>query len=142
MDQARQVRTISSVSRRDFLLVVAGLGAITGCAAEDSGNPAEPRVVNAGPAANFASDGVYTNFRESGFFVVRDGTKLSALSAICTHKKCKLSAEPDRSFYCPCHGSIFAPDGRVMTGPAKRDLPRFPAVVNEQGQLLVTVSGV
>jgi Rieske Fe-S protein len=141
MDQPPPVRTISSVSRRDFLSVVAGLGAITGCASGDSSKSAEPRVVNAGPAASYTRDGVYNNFRESGFFVVRNGTNLFALSAICTHKKCKLSAEQDRSFYCPCHGSIFAPDGRVLTGPAKRDLPRFPAEVNEQGLLLVTVSG-
>src|SRR5258707_10506076 len=97
------------------------------------------RVVNAGLASNYAADGVYTDFGDRGFFVVRRGDKLFALSAICTHRKCKLAAEPDRSFYCKCHGSTFDPVGHVTKGPAKRDLPMFSTSMNEQGQLVVTV---
>lgn len=133
------------VSRRQFLLLAAGMGAITGCQTSDVGHhPAvsvAERVVNAGPADRYAWDGVYGNFREDGFFIVRKGGKLQAFSAICTHKKCKLAAEPDRSFYCKCHGSTFDPDGRVTTGPAKRDLPKFPASVDEHGQLLIKIPG-
>ena len=78
-------------------------------------------------------------FRDQGFFVIRNGEKLIALSAICTHRKCRLFAEPNRSFYCKCHGSTFDPAGKVTSGPAKRDLPILPVFVNEKGQLLVTV---
>ena len=115
---------------------------VTGCRTEYEGDASvthKERVVDAGPAGNYAAAGVYGNFRDQGFFVVRKGEQLFALSAFCTHRKCKLLAEPNRSFYCKCHGSTFDPAGKVTLGPAKRDLPVLPASVNEQGQLLVTV---
>ena len=99
----------------------------------------EPRTINAGAAGNYASDGVYSRFRDQGFFVIRRGEKLFVLSAVCTHKRCKLDAESDRSFHCPCHGSAFDLDGHVTEGPTKRDLPILATSVNENGELLVTV---
>lgn len=133
------------INRRDFLLCVAGVSALAGCQTSEEGgqsaNPAAERVINAGPVSAYASDGVYSRYRDSGFFVVREGQKLFVLSATCTHKKCKLVAESDRSFYCKCHGSTFDPEGKVTNGPAKRDLPGFATEVNEQGQLLVKVPG-
>jgi Rieske Fe-S protein len=126
------------INRRQFLLLTAGFAA--GCeAVDDGGSPAanKGRTINAGPVSNYAAEGTYNNFRDAGFFVIRQGGKLFALSAICTHRKCKLTAEPDRSFYCKCHGSTFDPSGHVTEGPAKRDLPVFSAVTDENGQLLV-----
>lgn len=130
------------LSRREFLLLTAGLAG--GCGTvKDGGTPGAERgrVVNAGSASDYAADGVYSGFRERGFFVIRQGDKLFALSAICTHRKCTLAAEPDRSFYCKCHGSTFDPGGHVTRGPAKRDLPVLSAHTNERGQLVVDVSG-
>ena len=98
------------------------------------------RVVDAGPASKYAAEGVYGNFRDQGFFLVRKGARLVALSAFCTHRRCKLIAEPNRSFYCNCHGSTFDLSGKVTVGPAKRDLPILPAAVDERGHLLVTVA--
>jgi glycine/D-amino acid oxidase-like deaminating enzyme/nitrite reductase/ring-hydroxylating ferredoxin subunit len=54
-----------------------------------------------------------------------DGT-VHAVSATCTHLACLVHWNPaERSWDCPCHGSRFAVDGRVLQGPAVRDLPRF-----------------
>ena len=97
------------------------------------------RIVNVGSASSYAADGVYSNFRDRGFFVIRRGDKLLALSAICTHRKCTLAAEPDCFFYCQCHGSTFDPGGHVTKGPAKRDLPMLAAYTNAQGQLILAV---
>jgi len=69
---------------------------------------------------------------------VRRGPDLFALSAICTHRKCKLDAEPDKTFYCPCHGSTFDANGHVTKGPARRDLPVLATSIDENGRLLVT----
>ena len=66
------------------------------------------------------------------------GTGLTAVSLGCTHLGCGLRPGPgDRELLCPCHGSAFellgeggrvrAP-GRVLRGPASRDLPRFRVV--------------
>jgi Rieske Fe-S protein len=129
------------INRRQFLLLTAGFTA--GCQAVNDGHhsaaPAPPRAVNVGPARQYAADGVYSAFRDQGVFLIRRGEKLFALSAICTHRKCKLSAEPDLSFYCKCHGSTFDPAGHVTEGPARRDLPRLPLTTNPQGELLVHV---
>ena len=125
------------INRREFLLLTAGV--VAGC--ETNNNPLanEERMVNAGAVSNYAADGIYNIFRDQGFFVIRKGDNLFALSAICTHRKCKLTAEPDSSFYCKCHGSTFDPGGHVTNGPAKHDLPILPSFANEQGQLIVKV---
>jgi Rieske Fe-S protein len=125
------------LNRRQFLILTAGV--VAGCKTGDNPVSNGERIVNAGSASNFAADGVYNHFRDEGFFVVRQGDKLFALSSYCTHRKCKLAAESDRSFYCKCHGSTFDPRGHVTEGPAKRDLPVIPTYTNEQGQLVVKI---
>jgi cytochrome b6-f complex iron-sulfur subunit len=129
------------ISRRQFLILAAGLAG--GCETAKDGVSAtvnRGRMVDAGSASSYAADGVYSSFRNRGFFLVRRGDKLFVLSAICTHRKCTLAAEPDRSFYCKCHGSTFDPGGHVTKGPAKRDLPMLSAHTNEEGRLIVDVS--
>lgn len=126
------------ISRREFFLLNATFAA--GCSSADRGtNPSgiASHEVDAGPAANYRRDGVYSAFRAQGFFIVRRGERLFALSSICTHKKCKLTAERDRSFYCPCHGSTFDPDGHVTQGPALLDLPMLTTRLSAAGELLV-----
>jgi len=130
------------LNRRDFLLLTVGLAA--GCqSGTDSIASASrtPRTINCGLAAKYAADGVYSDFKDSGFFVIRRDGQLFALSALCTHRKCKLSAQSDRSFLCPCHGSTFDPVGHVTEGPANRDLPTLSSHTNDQGQLIVSVPG-
>jgi Rieske Fe-S protein len=132
------------MNRRQFLFLTAAAGAAgaTGCDAARSGDRSAvrpERVINAGPVADYAADGVHDRFRNLGFFIVRRRESLIVLSSVCTHRKCKLEAEADRSFYCPCHGSTFDPTGHVMRGPAIRNLPVLPSFVDERGQLLVRV---
>jgi len=65
-----------------------------------------------------------------------DGT-LRAVSAACTHMGCLVAWNPnEKSWDCPCHGSRFGVDGRVLHGPAvtpleevepPRELARRPA---------------
>ena len=51
-----------------------------------------------------------------------DGT-LHAVSPTCTHLGCRVAwNRAERSWDCPCHGSRFAPDGRVLQGPAVQPL--------------------
>jgi Rieske Fe-S protein len=117
------------IRRREFLILAAA--ALAGREAVAKTASAE-RIVDAGPASGYSSDGVYASFRDQGFFVIRRGKELLALSALCTHRKCKLLSEPDRSFYCKCHGSAFDPNGKVTEGPAQRDLQILSTVTNEK----------
>src|SRR4051812_22591483 len=51
-----------------------------------------------------------------------DGT-MHAVSAVCTHLGCQvLWNSAERSWDCPCHGSRFDVTGRVIQGPAVKDL--------------------
>ena len=121
--------------------LVTGCQTVAGSDGGGSGSTAnrQERLVNAGPISKYAADGLYDSFRDQGFFLVRKGDRLVALSSYCTHRKCRLEAESNRSFNCPCHGSTFDPSGRVTEGPAKRDLPTLPSFTNETGELLVRV---
>jgi glycine/D-amino acid oxidase-like deaminating enzyme/nitrite reductase/ring-hydroxylating ferredoxin subunit len=50
---------------------------------------------------------------------------LSVVSPVCTHLKCLVHWNAvETSWDCPCHGSRFAPDGRVLEGPAVEPLRR------------------
>jgi Rieske Fe-S protein len=52
-----------------------------------------------------------------------DEGELTCLSATCTHLGCLVTWNTaERSWDCPCHGSRFGCDGRVINGPAVDDL--------------------
>lgn len=51
--------------------------------------------------------------------------RLHAVSATCTHLGCVVAFNrAEKAWECPCHGSRFAPDGRVLQGPAVRPLKK------------------
>jgi glycine/D-amino acid oxidase-like deaminating enzyme/nitrite reductase/ring-hydroxylating ferredoxin subunit len=70
-----------------------------------------------------------------GGVIVKDGEKVAMfrdetggyhrLSAKCTHKGCTVTwNNADRTWDCPCHGSMFAADGSVLHGPARLPLEK------------------
>jgi Rieske Fe-S protein len=53
-----------------------------------------------------------------------DGNVLT-VSATCTHLGCLVSwNSAEKSWDCPCHGSRFAPDGKVLHAPAVKPLKK------------------
>jgi glycine/D-amino acid oxidase-like deaminating enzyme/nitrite reductase/ring-hydroxylating ferredoxin subunit len=56
--------------------------------------------------------------------VFRDAQgKTHAFSAVCPHLGCIIDwNDGEKSWDCPCHGSRFDPQGRVINGPANTDL--------------------
>ncbi len=63
---------------------------------------------------------------EGRFYLMRTEAGLLALHKVCTHLDCLLGWDEQNGRYlCPCHGSQFAADGQVLSGPAERSLSRF-----------------
>jgi glycine/D-amino acid oxidase-like deaminating enzyme/nitrite reductase/ring-hydroxylating ferredoxin subunit len=72
-------------------------------------------------------EGRVVDMLEEKFGVYRqeDGA-LNIVSAECTHLKCTVTWNSDElSWDCPCHGSRFTYEGKVIHGPANRDLPFY-----------------
>ena len=63
-----------------------------------------------------------------------DDGLLHAVSATCTHLGCRVAFNTaERTWDCPCHGSRFDVDGRVVQGPAVEDLPTVQEPVRPGG---------
>jgi cytochrome b6-f complex iron-sulfur subunit len=71
-------------------------------------------------------------------FIVRHGSLIKVVSAVCTHIGCTVRwvGERDR-WECPCHGSIFNSKGVRIAGPARRPLPWYDVSLTADGRLFV-----
>ncbi len=58
-----------------------------------------------------------------------------AISLTCTHQGCTVQLADDGKFHCPCHGAVFDRQGRVVKGPATKDLPRLQVVQRQEDKL-------
>lgn len=55
-----------------------------------------------------------------------DAGKLHCVSTVCTHMACDVAWNgAEKTWDCPCHGSRFAPDGKVLNGPAREPLAKI-----------------
>ena len=63
-----------------------------------------------------------------------------AYSKVCTHVGCPISLYEQKTHHllCPCHQSTFdlADAGRVVFGPAARNMPQLPITVDAEGYLV------
>ncbi len=64
-------------------------------------------------------------------------TEVTVFSPICPHLGCHYNWDPGtKEFACPCHGSIYSIEGKVLGGPAPRPLDTLPAKL-EKNELSV-----
>lgn len=107
-----------------------------------------PTLLKVGRPEDYAS-GTITFLDGQRLFILRDPEGLRALSAICTHLRCTTgpfvpsTAEwKEAHSRCPCHGSVFAKDGRVLQGPAPRPLDFYRVSLASDGRLVVDTAAV
>jgi Rieske Fe-S protein len=144
---------MSDLTRRDFLKIVKGTGALVGVGMLASPvvayfyppkleeMPTEPILVC--PEADLPVGQAKTiKFGRYPAIIIHLEDGLKAFSAVCTHFACivKWNAETGR-LECPCHeGDFSAEDGSVVSGP-----PPAPLLVLEtevvDGQIYVKVGG-
>jgi menaquinol-cytochrome c reductase iron-sulfur subunit len=78
------------------------------------------------------------NEKTTAWVVKQDDSHAVAFTPACTHLACAYHWDNATSnFMCPCHGSVFSIDGKVLAGPAPRPLDRFVTRV-ENGKLLIS----
>jgi len=80
-----------------------------------------------------------TPIPERNVFVVRDGSSFHAISSICTHLRCQVG-HVRNGFRCPCHGSRFGMDGKVIRGAAPRPLDWFEITLAENGEIRINTT--
>lgn len=74
------------------------------------------------------------------YVVINEGPEIAeyAISSICTHFGCTVNWDAQSNkFKCPCHGSQYDAQGRVVHGPAKRSLALLTVVVKQNQVRLV-----
>jgi glycine/D-amino acid oxidase-like deaminating enzyme/nitrite reductase/ring-hydroxylating ferredoxin subunit len=81
------------------------------------GDAASPRQIAAGEGAvirhGFSKVAVYRD----------DQGRLHTMSAVCPHLGCLVNWNgTEKTWDCPCHGSRFSAEGKVLNGPANTDL--------------------
>lgn len=144
---------MSDITRRDFLKLVKGAGALLGVSVVAAPvvayfyppklveMPTEPVLVcpeNELPVGQAKT----VEFGRYPAIVVHTADGLKAYSAVCTHFACLVKWNPDTTrLECPCHNGYFsAADGSVISGPPPKPLLALVAEVVD-GQVYVKVGG-
>lgn len=78
----------------------------------------------------------FTYLSEHQIFVYRDHQGIRAVSAVCTHLGCIIEKNAG-GFQCPCHGSCYNGEGRVLSGAATKDLPWYSLHKDPDGRIVV-----
>ncbi len=76
---------------------------------------------------------------EPTYLIVKGDNTLDAMGIVdnCTHLGCTFPWNPtDQQFQCPCHGSLYAPDGTVIRGPAPLPLKIVQVAVIDNSILI------
>ena len=94
-----------------------------------------PELTESGGSLAFLPDGQETPV----FVLALGGERFAALSPICTHLGCTVEIQGER-LVCPCHGSTYDREGRVLRGPAEDALHRYPARLSPDGILEITLA--
>lgn len=137
-------RDKEGLSRRDFLglaafgtAILALLGVLAGSLRFVKSNVyfEESKKFKIGKPESFPV-GTVRKLEDRSVFIFSDDDGIYAISAICTHLGCIVSAT-EWGFQCPCHGSQFNENGKVIGGPAPRPLEWFEISQEVDGSLMV-----
>ena len=145
----KETKTKSKLTRGQFLGVAwaGAAGLVVGEAALAMGRYIQPVAtggfggwIMAGKVGDFAPNSV-TYILSGRCYIVHNSDGLLALWQKCTHLGCAVPwAEAENQFHCPCHGSLYTPEGVVEGGPAPRPLDRFPLELRNGDEVWVDTS--
>ncbi len=139
-----QTQDKEGVSRRDFLglasagaVILSSLAAFAGMLRIPKPNVLyeESLKFKIGKPENFPV-GTVKKLDDKKVFIFATSAGIHALSSICTHLGC-LVYPTDWGFQCPCHGSKYNRNGKVIAGPAPRNLAWLDISQSMDGTLMV-----
>jgi nitrite reductase/ring-hydroxylating ferredoxin subunit len=81
-------------------------------------------------------DGSITFIEDQRVFLIRRGNTFRCLSAVCSHLGCTVN-HAGEGYHCPCHGSSFDSQGKVLSGPAPKAMTFFLVTMSKDDRLLV-----
>lgn len=149
--------TENSISRRRFcsgacqVASCATLASLFSACSGSSSSPSSPSST-ASPlgvsAGKFAGNGVQVTVGGSalanvggavlvestaGVFLVSrtSDAAFTAVEAVCTHEGCTVNGADGNVYVCPCHGSRYDRNGRVLAGPATASLRQYPTTFGD-----------
>ena len=73
---------------------------------------------------------------DGNYLVVNYEEKTTVFSAHCTHLGCLINKKEDDRLVCPCHGSEYDLNGKVVKGPAWKNLEIIPFKITSDGNHL------
>jgi len=144
---------MDNVTRRDFINLLKGAGAVVGAGAVAAPvvayfyppkleeMPSEPVLVCAVDELPVGESRI-VKFGRYPAIIVHLASGLKAYSAVCTHFACIVKWNPDTGrLECPCHDGYFDPeDGAVIAGPPPAPLAMLETEITD-GQIYVKVGG-
>lgn len=130
-------------TRREFFLVGgAAVGLATAGFVVSTFRFLVPTVLYEPPARFTVGDpvdfppGSVTFLEDRRLFLFNGPDGFFSISSVCTHLGCNVKrASP--GFECPCHGSRFDENGRVVQGPAPAGLAWYALSLSPRGELIV-----
>jgi len=135
-----------SMSRRDFIIlstrVMLGAGALLGLGGlvryfSHEPDQGPPSMFDLGDESSF-SNGSRTLRSDIPAMIVNRNGKIAAYSLTCTHLGCTVEEDKEsKGFRCPCHGSAFDADGKVLNGPAQDPLKELRVEITGENKLMV-----
>ena len=115
-------------------LAFAGMTWISGRFLAGSQPRSDPEPVNFGPPDGHP---IGSMTRGGRVVLLRDDAGFWAVATICPHLGCQPAFDENRRiFVCPCHGSHFDQEGRLLAGPATSGLSLAVLRLDAQGALV------
>lgn len=95
----------------------------------------KPKIINLADYPSLNKIGGYEMISSKVIVIRVSESKFVALNITCTHKKCEVEFDGTK-FECPCHGSEFSKTGKVLNGPAKKNLISYKTEYNSEDNTL------
>jgi cytochrome b6-f complex iron-sulfur subunit len=141
-DIPNRIVSPDGIPRRAFFVGCAALGAATAGFLAATARYLVPNVLyepsrrfDVGAPTEFPPDSA-TFLPDRRLFIFNSADGFYCISSVCTHLGCNVK-HTTTGFDCPCHGSRYDRNGRVVSGPAPRPLPWFAMSLSPRDELVV-----